>query len=92
MYDSATQSQCSVTTEWGGMGRQVERGTKREGTYICLMLIHVAIRQKSTKYCEAIILQLKKKNFNFKTTSEIMYFAVKHVQKPFIMIFKYSTI
>ena len=45
MYDSVTQSQCSVTTERGGMGREVERGFKREGTYIGLMLIHVAIRR-----------------------------------------------
>ena len=37
-----------------------ERGSfKREGTYVCLWLIHVDIRQKPTQYCEAIILQLK---------------------------------
>ena len=80
---------CDTLDGWDG---RMQGRLKREETDVYLRRIHVAIRQKSTKYCEAIILQLKKKNFNFKTTSEIMYFAVKHVQKPFIMIFKYSTI
>ena len=34
----------------------------REGTYVYLWLIHVDIWQKTTKFCKAIILQLK----NFK--------------------------
>ena len=34
---------------------------KREGKYIYLWLIHVDVWQKTTKYCKAIILQLKKK-------------------------------
>ena len=32
---------------------------KREGTYVYLWLIHVGIWQKITKFCKAIILQLK---------------------------------
>ena len=36
---------------------------KTEGTYVHLLLIHVATRQKPTQYCKAIILQLKR---NFK--------------------------
>ena len=32
----------------------------RERTYVYLWLIHVVVRQKSTKFCKAIILQLKK--------------------------------
>ena len=36
---------------------------KREGTYICLWLIHLALRQKATQSCEAIILQLKINKF-----------------------------
>ena len=32
----------------------------REGTYVYLWLIHVDIWQKPTKFCKAIILQLKK--------------------------------
>ena len=34
---------------------------KREETYVCLWLIHVAVWQKTTQCCKAIILQLKKK-------------------------------
>ena len=32
---------------------------KREGTEVYLWLIHVDIRQKPTRFCKAIILQLK---------------------------------
>ena len=35
---------------------------RREGTYVCLWLIHVDIWQRSTQCCEALILLLKKKN------------------------------
>ena len=38
----------------GGAGR-----FKREGTYVCLWLIHIDVWQKSSQYCKAIILQLK---------------------------------
>ena len=37
----------------------MRRQFKREGTYVYPWLIHFAIRQKSTQYCKAIILQLK---------------------------------
>ena len=33
---------------------------RREGIYIYLWLIHVEVRQKTTKFCKAMILQLKK--------------------------------
>ena len=39
------------------MGRRF----KREGTYVYLRLIHIEVWQKTTKFCKAIILQLKKK-------------------------------
>ena len=41
--------------------RGVGWGERREGTYVCLWLIHVDIWQKTTKFCKAIILQLKNK-------------------------------
>ena len=47
--------------------RRVERGEimggsfKREGLYVYLWLIHVEVWQKTTKFCKAIILQLKNK-------------------------------
>ena len=34
---------------------------RREGTHVCLWLIHIDVWQKPTQYCKAIILQLKKK-------------------------------
>ena len=44
--------------------RKKERKSKdiqREGTYIYPWLIPVVVRQKSTKFCKAIILQIKNK-------------------------------
>ena len=52
------------------MGWEVGRRFKREGTYVYLWLIHVAIWQKPAQYCKAMILQLninpsiEKKFFN----------------------------
>ena len=46
---------------WWEMGGRF----KREGIYVYLWLIHVEIWQKTTTFCKAIILQLKK--FFFKT-------------------------
>jgi len=43
------------------MGREMGGMLKREGTYVYLSLIHVGIYQKTTKFCKAIILQLKNK-------------------------------
>ena len=34
---------------------------KKEDTYVYLWLIHVEVWQKATKFCKAIILQLKNK-------------------------------
>ena len=45
------------------MGWEVGGRLKREGTQIYLWLTHIDIRQKPTKYCKAIIFQLKNKNF-----------------------------
>ena len=38
----------------------MRRRFKREGTYVYLWLIHVDLWQTTTKFCKAIILQLKK--------------------------------
>ena len=43
------------------MGREMGRWFKREGAYEYLWLIHVDVWLKPTKFCKAIILQLKKK-------------------------------
>ena len=41
-----------------GWGRRWEGGSRGRG-YVYLWLIHVDIWQKTTKFCKAIILQLK---------------------------------
>ena len=41
------------------MGWEVGGGSKREGTYVYIWLIHVDAWQKPTQYCKAIVLQLK---------------------------------
>ena len=43
--------------EKGGMGWEVEGRFKREGTYVHLWLIHVAVWQKPTQYWKAITFQ-----------------------------------
>ena len=57
------RAKCSVTTQRRGIGWEVEGSFKREGTYICLWLIHVDVWQKPTQYCKASIFQLKINNF-----------------------------
>jgi len=51
----------------------VERRFKREGTYVYLWLIYVDIWQKPTKYCKAIILQLKINKFLKRDASYILF-------------------
>ena len=53
---------CVNLERWGGgMGREMGGKFKREGAYVYLWLIHVDVSQKTTKFCKAIILQLKLK-------------------------------
>ena len=54
----------SVTTSRGGMGREVGRRFKGEGTWGYLCLIPVDVWQKPTQYCKAINLQLKINKFS----------------------------
>ena len=51
---------------------KMERGFKKEGTYVYLWLIHVDIWQKPTQYLKAIILQLKINKFFEKTLAKAM--------------------
>ena len=48
-----------MLTKRGGMG-VVGGRLKREGVYVYLCLIHIAVLKKAIQYCKAIILQLKK--------------------------------
>ena len=54
----------------GGMGWEVGGGFRKEGTYVYLGLIHVAVWQTPTQYCKEIILQFK---INFKRKRKQMW-------------------
>ena len=54
----------------GGVGWEMGRKLKREGTCEHLWLIHADVWQKPTQYCKAILLQLKM-NENFKNWSTL---------------------
>ena len=55
LYSTGSSAQCSVITQRGGLGAG---GEAQEGrVYVYIWLIHIAIQQKLTKHCEAIILQ-----------------------------------
>ena len=48
-------SQCPVTTSRDGKGREVGGGSKKEGTYVHLIPIHVDVWQKPSQYCKVMI-------------------------------------
>ena len=52
-----------VTTWRDGMEWEVGGRLEREGTHVYLWLIHADVWQKPTRYCKAIILQLKINKF-----------------------------
>ena len=49
----------------GGMEREMGGRSGKRGTWVHLWLILVDVRQKTTKFCKAIILQLKNKFKSF---------------------------
>ena len=58
---------------WDGVRWEVTGKFKREGTYVSLWLIHVDVWQKPTKYCKAIIFQLKINKFSeFSLLTELL--------------------
>ena len=61
LYVSGNTNRGSVSTQRGGMGKDMGGSFKSEGICVYLWLIHVEVWQKTTKFCNAIILQLKNK-------------------------------
>jgi len=47
----------SVSTQRGGMEREVGGRFKREEIHVYLWQIHIEVSQKTTKFCKAIFLQ-----------------------------------
>ena len=68
------------------MGREMGERFQREETYVHLWLIHVDVWHKTTKFCKAIMLQLKKKKrqshyfANKGLYSQIFGFSSSHVR------------
>ena len=58
LYDSGN-SNGFWDRQRGEVGREIGRRCGREGTWVYLWLILVEVRQKTTKFCKAIILHLK---------------------------------
>ena len=56
-YSTGSSAQCLGTTERGGVGEGVGGGLQREGTYVYVWLIHMALEKKPIHYWKAIILQ-----------------------------------
>ena len=86
-----TQLSCyEAFSNWPGRDSDsflhVARGAfNREGTYVCLWLIHVDIWHKPTQYCKAIILQLKI-NKNLKDSPLDQHFPLILVSLPLISL------
>ena len=56
------QGLCNNLEGWDGeTGGKTGGKLKREGTYVYLWLISVNVWQKTTKFCKAIIFQLRNK-------------------------------
>ena len=53
------------------MGREMGGRFTREGLYVYLWLIYGAVWQKTTKFCKAIILQLKKKKWTITLPTKV---------------------
>ena len=51
LYGSGNSNRGSVSTQRGGVGREVEGRFKTEGIYVYLWLMHVEVRQKTAKLC-----------------------------------------
>jgi hypothetical protein len=56
---------------------------KKKGTYVYLLLIHVAVWQKPTQHCKAIIFQLKTDKFKrqFKKSLFTLAQKIKYLEK-----------
>ena len=58
LCDTGSSTQCSVTTQGGGMGCEMG-GRVKTTKLMYLWRIHIDIQQRPTQYCKAIMLQLK---------------------------------
>ena len=78
LYDAGSSKPvlCDDLDGWNG-----EMGGSR-GTYVYLWLIHVDVWKKSTQYCKAIILQLKrKKGEKKKRSNNVLFNLLEELEK-----------
>ena len=84
---SFLNEQCNEVEENNRMGKNIDlfKKFKREGTYVYLWLIHADIWQKTTKFCKAIILQLKNKFFKNKKKYYFMFTHMFTISKHLLL-------
>ena len=74
------------------MGWEVGASFKREGTHVYPWLIHVAVWQKPTQHCKAIIFQLKIDKFKRQLKKISIYISTKNkiLRKNITKVYKAS--
>ena len=80
MAQKLKQGLCISLEGWGG--REMGVRFKRRGIHVYLWLIHVEFWQKTTKFCKAIILQLKNYIYIY------IYIYIKNKQNNYQYIIK----
>ena len=82
LYSMGDSAHCSLVTYMG-------RKPRKEGTYVCIKLIHVAIQQTLTQHCKATTLQWNTMKFKTRKERKIygstLFFwttAMIHLPKP----------
>ena len=84
LYDWGTQTGALYQPRgmgWEGDGWEVQR----EGTYVYLWLIHVDVWQETAKFCKEIILQLKNKLINKKSSSVQLLHSLCHLYRKYLL-------
>ena len=72
-YDSGDSNRGSVTIQKGGVRREMGERFRREGRWVYLWLIFVDVWQKTTKFCEANTIQLKKQSGQKKKKKKVLW-------------------
>ena len=63
-----------VIEGWDGEGG---RETQEERIFVCVWLIHFVVQQKLMQHCKAIILQFKKKRYDWENGRSVQFSSVQ---------------